>query len=199
MAMPAAATAVPTNNVKVSGPNLHSRPRLTTHNAAPIARSRPRRRERRGATGESNPKQSTGIVGSRLVQVPESLRLRWISGSIGPTPVTAGRRLAATTIMPMTSDKDCLTSDPRSAPLGLAAEPTKKRVSHTQIGLTTRTGDAFSYRRGALRDPLTRVPLWLFTGRSWSALGLSALSYGLASCLHGFIGADQRVQQGREE
>ena len=101
------ATTVPANSA--AGP---SSTRVATATASTAITptttgSMPNRRTSRGATVASSPKHSTGSVVSTAAPAPESGSPSRISGSTGPTPATAGRRLTATTTTHNASSTGC--------------------------------------------------------------------------------------------
>ena len=96
--MPIAAKVWPAKSAGPKWTPRSSMPRTWSTSTASSARSRPSQRAKPGARGPKSPKQSEGMVVSRLASAPERPSPAMASSSTGPRLVTAVRRLKAITI-----------------------------------------------------------------------------------------------------
>ncbi|MNV44006.1 hypothetical protein D3C71_1357500 [compost metagenome] len=104
-AMAAPIKILPNHNMPVCGIERSTIPITSSSNAMPSVRSMPMRFARPGVTGDSTANRISGSELSRPAEVAESINCCWICSSSGPTLVSAARKLAATSIMPATSNK----------------------------------------------------------------------------------------------
>ncbi len=97
--MPAPASAEPANSALREGIRRTAAATISTAIAANTVRSMPKRAAQRGASGATRPKTSTGRVVSRPVTALLQPVAALMSPTRGATATTAGRRLAATTMI----------------------------------------------------------------------------------------------------
>ncbi|MNC44266.1 hypothetical protein D3C75_931660 [compost metagenome] len=103
-AMAAPIRIVPSHNMPGCGRERSAMPKTSNNSAIPSVRSIPRRLARPGVTGDSTANRINGNELSSPAAVADSNNCCWICSSNGPTLVSAARRLAATSIMPVTSN-----------------------------------------------------------------------------------------------